>query len=78
MRSLDCAASGDTRFTAAWQGTGVVGTLRVGHGKTPRPAGDMDALPMQERSGKPWASQVDGRFHGCGHDGLHHHAALRG
>lgn len=24
---------------------------------------------MQERSGKPWASQVEGRFHGCGHDG---------
>jgi hippurate hydrolase len=29
----------------------------------------MDALPMQEASGKAWASQVDGRFHGCGHDG---------
>lgn len=24
---------------------------------------------MQERSGKPWASRVEGRFHGCGHDG---------
>lgn len=24
---------------------------------------------MQEMSGKAWASRVDGRFHGCGHDG---------
>ncbi len=51
-------------------GTGVVGTLRVGHGKKRLGLrADMDALPMQERSGKPWASQVEGRFHGCGHDG---------
>lgn len=26
------------------------------------------ALPMQERSGKAWASETDGCFHGCGHD----------
>ena len=51
-------------------GTGVVGTLRVGEGKKRLGLrADMDALPMQERSGKPWASQVEGRFHGCGHDG---------
>ncbi|GKL99485.1 hypothetical protein NUBL21995_12730 [Klebsiella pneumoniae] len=51
-------------------GTGVVGTLRVGEGKKRLGLrADMDALPMQERSGKPWASQVKGRFHGCGHDG---------
>ncbi|XXD09918.1 M20 aminoacylase family protein [Klebsiella sp. R445] len=51
-------------------GTGVVGTLKVGNGE--RRLGlraDMDALPMQEASGKAWASQTDGRFHGCGHDG---------
>jgi hippurate hydrolase len=50
-------------------GTGVVGSLTVGSGQ--RRLGlraDMDALPMQEASGA-WASQVDGRFHGCGHDG---------
>lgn len=51
-------------------GTGVVGTLKVGSG--PLRLGiraDMDALPMQEQSGQVWASEVDGKFHGCGHDG---------
>lgn len=51
-------------------GTGVVATLKVGDGKKRLGLrADMDALPMQENSGKAWASQTDGRFHGCGHDG---------
>jgi len=29
----------------------------------------MDALPLQEASGKPWASAHDGLMHACGHDG---------
>ena len=51
-------------------GTGVVGTLRVG--TTTRHIGlraDMDALPIGETSGKPWASKVFGKMHACGHDG---------
>lgn len=51
-------------------GTGVVGTLRRGEG--PRRLGlraDMDALPIDERSGQPWASCHPGRMHACGHDG---------
>ncbi|MBN8508764.1 MAG: amidohydrolase [Burkholderiales bacterium] len=50
--------------------TGVVGTLRAG--TSTRRIGlraDMDALPIQETSGKPWASKVFGRMHACGHDG---------
>lgn len=50
--------------------TGVVGTLKVGTGK--RIIGiraDMDALPIIEASGKPWTSKIEGKFHGCGHDG---------
>ena len=50
--------------------TGVVGTLRSGDGS--RRLGlraDMDALPMTEATGLPWASQVPGRMHSCGHDG---------
>jgi amidohydrolase len=29
---------------------------------------DMDALPIQEQTGKPYASRVDGIMHACGHD----------
>ncbi len=51
-------------------GTGVVGTLRAG--SSTRRIGlraDMDALPIAETSGKPWASKVFGKMHACGHDG---------
>jgi hippurate hydrolase len=50
--------------------TGVVGTLKAGTGT--RRIGlraDMDALPIAEATGKPWASQVLGKMHACGHDG---------
>jgi len=30
--------------------------------------GDMDALPIAEKTGLPWASRVDGLMHACGHD----------
>ena len=30
---------------------------------------DMDALPIEERSGAPYASRHPGRMHACGHDG---------
>ncbi len=51
-------------------GTGVVGRLRRGTGS--RRLGlraDMDALPIQEASGKPYASCHDHVMHACGHDG---------
>jgi hippurate hydrolase len=51
-------------------GTGVVGTLVRGQG--PRRLGlraDMDALPIAEATGKPWASERPGLMHACGHDG---------
>ncbi|MGJ3241988.1 MAG: M20 metallopeptidase family protein [Opitutales bacterium] len=37
---------------------------------------DMDCLPMDDASGKPWASQNPGFAHACGHDG--HTACLLG
>lgn len=50
--------------------TGVVGTLKAGSGnKVLGLRADMDALPMQETTGRPWQSSTDGKFHGCGHDG---------
>jgi len=29
---------------------------------------DMDALPLREETGLPFASEVDGAMHACGHD----------
>ena len=54
--------------------TSVMAVLR-----TPRPGpvlavrADIDALPMQEESGLPYASATPGVMHSCGHDG---HAAI--
>jgi amidohydrolase len=51
-------------------GTGVVGVLRAGSGRgTIALRADMDALPITEETGVPYASQVPGRMHACGHDG---------
>lgn len=61
---------GAIRFTAVCGQPAWSVLLRVGEGKKRLGLrADMDALPMQELSGKAWASRVDGRFHGCGHDG---------
>ncbi|MBV8271076.1 MAG: amidohydrolase [Cupriavidus sp.] len=58
-------------------GTGVVGTLRAGTGlRSIGIRADMDALPIQERSGLPYASMHEGKMHACGHDG--HTAVLLG
>jgi hippurate hydrolase len=51
-------------------GTGVVATMRLGQGT--RRLGlraDLDALPITETTGLPWASRNPGRMHACGHDG---------
>lgn len=37
---------------------------------------DMDALPIEEESGVPYASRIEGRMHTCGHD--NHTAMLLG
>lgn len=59
-------------------GSGVVGTLHGGRDAAAAIGlrADLDALPITERTGLPHASQVAGRFHGCGHDG--HTAMLVG
>jgi amidohydrolase len=58
-------------------GTGVVGVLRNGNGPTVLLRADMDALPVEERTGLAYASTVtvrdqDGNevpvMHACGHD----------
>ena len=57
--------------------TGVVGILRNGEGRTVLARADMDALPVQENTGLPYASTITaddgagntvGVAHACGHD----------
>jgi amidohydrolase len=49
--------------------TGVVGTITGGRpGPVLAIRGDMDALPIEERTGLAFASQTQGLMHACGHD----------
>ncbi|POO55786.1 MULTISPECIES: M20 aminoacylase family protein [Agrobacterium] len=51
-------------------GHGVVARLTVGESKKGIAIrADMDALPILEETGKPYASKVPGKMHACGHDG---------
>ncbi len=49
--------------------TGAVGLIRgAGEGKTIALRADIDALPIQEETGLPFASKNEGVMHACGHD----------
>jgi amidohydrolase len=64
-------------FTAGVGGHGVVASLT--RGASNRSVGlraDMDALPIAETTGLPYASRNPGVMHACGHDG--HTASLLG
>jgi hippurate hydrolase len=59
--------------------TGVVGVIHGRSRQSGRVIGlraDMDALPMEEITGLPYASKRKGKMHACGHDG--HTAMLLG
>src|SRR5262249_51663310 len=53
-------------------GVGLSSVTAVLRGGAPGPTvllrADMDALPVPETSGLPYASTVDGAMHACGHD----------
>ena len=60
-----------------WKGYGVVAVLKNGPGPTLLIRSDMDALPLEEKTGLPYASAVRtidegghevGVMHACGHD----------
>jgi amidohydrolase len=55
--------------------TSVVARLRCGDGPTLALRADMDALPILEETGSPFASTRPGVMHACGHD-LHTAALL--
>lgn len=58
--------------------TGVVGVIKGNKpgSKVIGMRADMDALPLDEITGLPYASKVPGKMHACGHDG--HTAMLLG
>ena len=62
---------------AQWSGYGVVGVLRNGPGPTVLVRTELDALPVEEKTGLAYASQVKSKndagldvsvMHACGHD----------
>lgn len=60
-----------------WPGYGIVAVLKNGEGPTVLVRADMDALPVEEKTGLPYASKIRGVYrdgsevpvmHACGHD----------
>ena len=53
-------------------GEGLSSVVAVLRGSRPGPTvllrADMDALPVAERTGLPFASEIEGVMHACGHD----------
>lgn len=54
--------------TEKFGGYGLVGILKNGEGKKLLIRTDMDALPIEENTGLPYASKNKGVMHACGHD----------
>lgn len=74
---LEALAGLDLEVATGGRTSAVVATLR---GARPGPTlllrADMDALPLEEDTGLPFASRQPGRMHACGHDA--HVAMLAG
>src|SRR2546421_9959163 len=79
LRSLGYTVTGDVGKydNPLWQGHGVVAVMKNGDGPTVLVRTDMDALPVEEKTGLPYASTVKTKndagqdvsvMHACGHD----------
>jgi amidohydrolase len=77
LRLADWLAAEDYTVTTGVGGHGVVGLLHNGDGPTVMLRTEMDALPVREQTGLPYAStatSIDGQgrsvpvMHACGHD----------
>lgn len=76
-RFADWLTAEGFRVTTGVGGHGVVGVLENGEGPLVALRAELDALPVRERTGLPYASRVTGPvpvMHACGHD-LHLAAA---
>jgi hippurate hydrolase len=74
---LDALEGLDLEVHTGGSTSAVVAELRGARpGRTLLLRADMDALPMPEDTGLPFASEVDGAMHACGHDA--HTAMLAG
>ena len=73
MREVETAAEITRRLTSSGYevqqiGGGVVGVLANDDGPTVLFRADIDALPVEEATDLPYASEVPGVMHACGHD----------
>ncbi len=66
---LDALAGLDLQITVGGALSSVTAVLEgPADGPVTLLRADMDALPIVEETGHPFASQIDGRMHACGHD----------
>jgi amidohydrolase len=69
---IDALAGLDLDVRTGNDVSSVIADLRGGRARDDSPVivlrGDMDALPMPEDTGLPFASEIDGAMHACGHD----------
>lgn len=69
-RIAEALAEGGVTDVRRIAGTGLAARIEGRSPSAPTVAirGDLDALPIEERSGVEYASEVPGRMHACGHD----------
>ena len=68
LTALDGLPLEVTTGTALSSVTAVLHGTRQGGGPVVLLRGDMDALPVTERTGLDYTSKIDGAMHACGHD----------